>query len=209
MPRTVDPVLVFAFLEALLAVLADYYGTAAAPAVVTEHLIKDNFDTVLLLLEEMLGGTGRQPLVSEPATLKELVTPPNLVAKLLSAATAALGESSSNGRGATGAKQMPLTNNQALSSPLPWRKQGIRHKVSCTTMAFARPADVRRTTRSFSTSSRKWARLWTGASCGPLLWTRMTSQQERPDRHERDLGQRRMQVQAVRYVVITQCDGLV
>lgn len=120
---TVDPILVFAFLEALLNVLADYY---ASPTV-TEHLVKDNFDTVLLLLEEMLSSS-RHPLVSETATLKEIVTPPSLVAKLLSAAMGGL-EGASAGRGATGVGQMPMTGNQALSSPLPWRKQGIRHKV--------------------------------------------------------------------------------
>ena len=103
----------FAFLDAFATLLEEYFGA------VSEHAIKDNFDTVLQLLDEALAPP--HPILTDPTTLKELVPTPSALAKLLSVATAALGN-------ATGPQQQgPIQS--LLTSPLPWRKQGIRHKV--------------------------------------------------------------------------------
>ncbi|ORY88347.1 Mu homology domain-containing protein [Leucosporidium creatinivorum] len=107
----VDPVLPLAFLNQLHEVLESYIGGP-----VTEASLKDNFDIVLALLEEMMA-SGR-PLLSEAAQLRELVVPPSqLLAKV------ALG--AANVAGLSVATQS--TANALLSSPLPWRRQGIKY----------------------------------------------------------------------------------
>lgn len=111
--RAVDPTVPFAFLDAFAALLAEYFGS------VSEHVVKDNFDTVLQLLDEALAPP--HPILTDPTTLKELVPTPSALAKLLSVATAALGNASGPQRDG------PIQS--LLTSPLPWRKQGIRHKV--------------------------------------------------------------------------------
>ena len=103
----------FAFLDAFATLLAEYFGA------VSEHAIKDNFDTVLQLLDEALAPP--HPILTDPTTLKELVPTPSALAKLLSVASAALGTST--------APQQNGPIQSLLTSPLPWRKQGIRHKV--------------------------------------------------------------------------------
>ncbi|GAA6050784.1 hypothetical protein JCM3770_001643 [Rhodotorula araucariae] len=109
--RDIDPLIPLTFLTELHEVLKAYI---AGP--VTEGSLKDNFDVILALLQEMLAG-GR-PQLSQASQLKELVVPPDsqLLKVAMTAATAA---------GLAIPSQ--TTANALVASPLPWRRQGIKY----------------------------------------------------------------------------------
>ncbi|KAM0749568.1 clathrin adaptor, mu subunit [Meredithblackwellia eburnea MCA 4105] len=117
----VDPVVPLTFLSKLHEVLESYIDGP-----VTESSVKDHFDLVLPLLEEMLA-SGR-PVLTASSQLKELVLPPSKAfAKVASAAGGIVG--SSAGIGPTG--PAGAANATALiSSPLPWRRTGIKHSAN-------------------------------------------------------------------------------
>jgi AP-3 complex subunit mu len=104
----VDPLYAFAFIRTFLDILIEYFGEVTAP------ILKDNFDVVHQLLEETLDAGGH-PLTTSPNALRDIVLPPSLITKILSVT----GVSGLSG---------PTTNNMsAFSSPIPWRKAGIRY----------------------------------------------------------------------------------
>ncbi|KAK4705274.1 hypothetical protein P7C70_g930, partial [Phenoliferia sp. Uapishka_3] len=114
----VDPIVPLTFLSKLHEVLESYIGGPA-----TEASLKDHFDIVLPLLEEMLA-SGR-PLLTSTSQLKELVLPPSKAFANLANA-AGLGTGAVSGIGPTG--PAGASNATALiSSPLPWRRPGIKH----------------------------------------------------------------------------------
>ncbi|KAF8313048.1 clathrin adaptor mu subunit [Clavulina sp. PMI_390] len=100
----VDPAFVFAFVETFISILEDYLGTVSSSS------IKDHFDVVYQLLEEMLDNG--IPLTTEPNTLKDIVLPPSLMNKILSVA---------------GVAGLPTSTPAPFSSPIPWRKTGLRY----------------------------------------------------------------------------------
>jgi len=104
----VDPLYAFAFIRTFLDILIEYFGEVTAPT------LRDNFDTVHQLLEETLDAGGH-PLTTAPNALRDIVLPPSLITKILSVT----GVSGLSG---------PTTNNlSAFSSPIPWRKAGVRY----------------------------------------------------------------------------------
>ena len=104
----VDPLYAFAFIRTFLDILVEYFGEVTAPA------LKDNFDIVHQLLEETLDAGGH-PITTSPNALRDIVLPPSLITKILSVT----GVSGLSG---------PTTNNlSAFSSPIPWRKAGVRY----------------------------------------------------------------------------------
>lgn len=76
--QTVNPLLAFAFLDSFFDTLTSYLGE------ITESTLKDNFDTVYMLIEEMLDEG--HPMTMETNMLKEIILPPTLMRKLLAAA---------------------------------------------------------------------------------------------------------------------------
>ncbi|BGP38698.1 hypothetical protein JCM10449v2_002633 [Rhodotorula kratochvilovae] len=109
--RDIDPLIPLTFLTELHEVLKAYI---AGP--VTEGSLKDNFDVILALLQEMVA-SGR-PQLSQASQLKELVVPPDsqLLKVAMNAATAA-----------GLALPSQTTANALVASPLPWRRQGIKY----------------------------------------------------------------------------------
>jgi AP-3 complex subunit mu len=104
----VDPLYAFAFIRTFLDILIEYFGEVTAPT------LKDNFDIVHQLLEETLDAGGH-PLTTSPNALRDIVLHPSLITKILSVTGVS---------GLTG----PTTNNMsAFSSPIPWRKAGVRY----------------------------------------------------------------------------------
>lgn len=104
----VDPLYAFTFIRTFLDILIEYFGEVTAPT------LKDNFDIVHQLLEETLDAGGH-PLTTSPNALRDIVLPPSLITKILSVT----GVSGVSG---------PTTNSlSAFSSPLPWRKTGVRY----------------------------------------------------------------------------------
>jgi len=104
----VDPLYAFAFIRTFLDILIEYFGQ------VTASTLKDNFDIVHQLLEETLDAGGH-PLTTSPNALRDIVLHPSLITKILSVTGVS---------GLTG----PTTNNMsAFSSPIPWRKAGVRY----------------------------------------------------------------------------------
>ncbi|GAA5846384.1 hypothetical protein JCM5353_000472 [Sporobolomyces roseus] len=107
----IDPLIPLTFLTELHEVLQNYIA-----GTVSEASLKDNFDVVLALLQEMLAN-GR-PQLSQASQLRELVDPPSaLLAKVaLNAANVA-------------GLAVPIQSNAnaLLVSPLPWRRQGIKY----------------------------------------------------------------------------------
>lgn len=98
----------FAFIRTFLDILIEYFGEVTAPT------LKDNFDIVYQLLEETLDAGGH-PLTTAPNALRDIVLHPSLITKILSVTGVS---------GLTG----PTTNNMsAFSSPIPWRKAGVRY----------------------------------------------------------------------------------
>ncbi|KAG6375102.1 Mu homology domain-containing protein [Boletus reticuloceps] len=111
-----DPLIAFAFLQAFSEILHDYFGT------VSTATLKDNFDVVYQLLEETLDSSG-YPLTTSPNALRDIVLPPSLLSKLL-ASLPAPASSGPNRPGASSASNAP---SGAFTSPIPWRKLGVRH----------------------------------------------------------------------------------
>ncbi|GAA5884785.1 hypothetical protein JCM6882_005393 [Rhodosporidiobolus microsporus] len=107
----IDPLVPLTFLSELHEVLANYISGP-----VTEASLKDHFDIVLALLQEMVA-SGR-PQLSQSSQLRDLVHPPSeLLTKVaLNAVSAA---------GLTVPAQSSA--NQLLSSPIPWRRQGVKY----------------------------------------------------------------------------------
>lgn len=97
-----QPIFVTQFLSSLADVFEDYFGE------LNEHAIKDNFITVYELLDEMLDNG--HPLTLEPNTLKELITPPSMLNRVLDS----LGAES----------QKTLTNAVPM---IPWRRSDVKY----------------------------------------------------------------------------------
>lgn len=110
-----SPIIPFAFLDSLIALLQDYFGN------VTEASLKDSFDVVLQILEETLSAP--QAVLTDASALRELVPPPSLYAKVVNAATSALSASANASNIASIAEA-----RQVLASPIPWRRQGLRYQ---------------------------------------------------------------------------------
>ncbi|XP_009401646.2 AP-3 complex subunit mu-like isoform X2 [Musa acuminata AAA Group] len=87
-------------------VLTDYLGG------LNEDLIKDNFIIVYELLDEMMDNGF--PLTTEPNILREMITPPNIVSKMLSVVT---------GKNSNVSTRLP----DATASCIPWRKTNMKH----------------------------------------------------------------------------------
>lgn len=99
------PLLAIEFLCRVVDVLTDYLGA------LNEDLIKDNFVIVYELLDEMMDNGF--PLTTEPNILREMITPPNIVSKMLSVVT---GKSSN----------MSTILPDATTSSVPWRKTDLK-----------------------------------------------------------------------------------
>ncbi|KAJ7477154.1 Mu homology domain-containing protein [Mycena galericulata] len=109
----VDPLFAFAFLQTFIDILREYFGTVSAST------LKDNFDVVYQLLEETLD-SGGHPLTTSPNALRDIVLPPSLLSKLLSVAGANINSTINSGSGLGSA-------GGPFSSPIPWRKAGLRY----------------------------------------------------------------------------------
>ncbi|CAA7259490.1 unnamed protein product [Cyclocybe aegerita] len=108
----VDPLFGFAFLQTFVDLLQEYFGTLSAES------LKDNFDVVYQLLEETLD-SGGHPLTTTPNALRDIVLTPSLLNKLLSVAGANISSTINSGSG--------LGAGGPFSSPIPWRKAGLRY----------------------------------------------------------------------------------
>jgi AP-3 complex subunit mu len=104
---TDDPLIGFAFLRTFTDILQSYFDNISAT------VIRNNFDVVYQLLEETL-----EAKTTSLASLRDIVLPPSLLNKLLSATnfTSSL-NSSLNSSAGTG----------AFNSAIPWRKTGVRY----------------------------------------------------------------------------------
>ena len=89
-------------------ILIEYFGEVTAP------VLRDNFDIVHQLLEETLDASGH-PLTTAPNALRDIVLPPSLISKILSVT------------GVAGPSGPTTSNLSAFSSPIPWRKAGLRY----------------------------------------------------------------------------------
>ncbi|KAI0637697.1 clathrin adaptor mu subunit [Trametes polyzona] len=103
----VDPLYAFAFLQTFVDILREYFGHVSA------ETLRENFDVVYQLFEETLD-SGGHPLTTSPNALRDIVLPPTLLHKVLSAAgVSGLATSSAN--------------SHPFASPIPWRKAGVRY----------------------------------------------------------------------------------
>ncbi|THU78790.1 clathrin adaptor mu subunit [Dendrothele bispora CBS 962.96] len=107
----VDPLVAFAFMQTFIEILREYFGTVSAAT------LRDNFDVVYQLFEETLDAGGH-PLTTSSNALRDIVLPPSLLNKLLNVAGANLNPTINSGVGPSAGP---------FSSPIPWRKAGIRH----------------------------------------------------------------------------------
>ncbi|RKP10998.1 Mu homology domain-containing protein [Thamnocephalis sphaerospora] len=106
--REVSPMLVLEFLQRVHDIFHDYFGD------ITEVVLKDNFVTVYMLLEEM--SDNGHPLMTEPNALMEIIPPPTVYNRVMStvASVTNSGEHSPSGN----------------ISNLPWRKADVRYKTN-------------------------------------------------------------------------------
>ncbi|KDQ07024.1 hypothetical protein BOTBODRAFT_39169 [Botryobasidium botryosum FD-172 SS1] len=102
-----DPLFVFSFLETFIRTLQEYLGDVSASS------LKDNFDVVYQLLEEMLDNG--HPLTTESNALRDIVLPPSFFNKILNVA---------------GVSGLSAATPTPFSSPIPWRKSGLRYNAN-------------------------------------------------------------------------------
>ncbi|KAJ3074355.1 AP-3 complex subunit mu-2 [Podochytrium sp. JEL0797] len=103
----VQPLEIVEFLQRIVDLLLDYFGELSEP------IIKEHFDVVYELLEEMLDHG--HPYITEPANLKDMVPPPSLLSSVMNAV--------SLGPNSFGAPKVPT----ASFSQVPWRSMGMRY----------------------------------------------------------------------------------
>lgn len=107
LPAEVSPLMILEFLNRVADIFTDYFGDPA-----DESAIKDNFSTVYQLLEEMVDYGW--PLTTEPNSLKAMIRPPSVMAKLQSVVF------SSN---AVVSDALP----SGTISNMPWRAAGVSY----------------------------------------------------------------------------------
>ncbi|KAI5124765.1 hypothetical protein M0805_005399 [Coniferiporia weirii] len=100
----VDGLYVFAFMRLFYETLQDYLGE------VSSSTLRDHFDVVYQLLEEMLDNG--HPLTTERSALRDIVLSPSLLNKILSV---------------TGVSGLAKASSNPFASPIPWRKYGIKY----------------------------------------------------------------------------------
>ncbi len=109
--REMDPLVPLTFLRSFIGILQEYFTQSSDPALLTEDTLRDNFDIVYQLFEEILDTDGNI-LTTEVNQLKSLVLPPSWVDKLVKA----VGVS-----GLASAAPPPLT------SPIAWRRPNSKY----------------------------------------------------------------------------------
>ena len=109
--HNMDPLIPFAFLHKVVAILQEYLIGSTDPALMTEDLICEHFDIVYELMEEMLDGAGHV-LLTEVNALKDIVLPPSWLDKLIH--TVGLSSSAEHAR-------------TSLASPIPWRRPNSKY----------------------------------------------------------------------------------
>lgn len=120
---TGDPSVPFAYLYSLIGVLRQYIGGD-----VNDISIRENFDVTLQLLGETF--MAPHPVSTDASALQELVPTSSLFSKMLSAGLAAATQATSS-MGSNSGSHTPAGLATApaslFSSPLYWRRAGIRH----------------------------------------------------------------------------------
>ena len=111
MSHDLDPLISFAFLHKAADVLQDYLVGSKDPALLTEDLIRQHFDIVYQLMEEMLDGEGNV-LLTEINALKDIVVPPRWLDKIANK---------------VGLNSSPEHARMSLASPVPWRRTNSRY----------------------------------------------------------------------------------
>lgn len=109
--HSIDPLIPFAFLHKVVAILQEYLIGSTDPALMTEDVICEHFDIVYELMEEMLDGAGHV-LLTEVNALKDIVLPPSWLDKLIH--TVGLSSSAEHAR-------------TSLASPVPWRRPNSKY----------------------------------------------------------------------------------
>ncbi|PWZ02006.1 clathrin adaptor, mu subunit [Testicularia cyperi] len=109
--RDVDPLVPLTFLRSFISILQEYLVQSTDPAQLTEDVLRDNFDIVYQLFEEILDTDGNI-LTTEANLLKSLVLPPNWVGKLVKA---------------VGVSGLASAAPPPLISPIPWRRPNSKY----------------------------------------------------------------------------------
>ena len=109
--REVDPLVPFSFLRRVVSVIQEYLVGSQDPAQLTEEVVREHFDVVYELIEEMLDGEGNV-ILTEPNALKDIVLPPSWLDRLVR--TAGLGSQTEQKRA-------------SLASPVPWRRPAPKY----------------------------------------------------------------------------------
>ena len=115
---TAEPSVVFSYLYSLLGVLKQYLLSSGSDSSLNDHVVRENFDIVLQLLDETFNAPN--PISTDASALQELVPSSSLLVKLLAVASSASSAvAAASGPGPAAAAP--------FSSPLHWRRAGIRH----------------------------------------------------------------------------------
>lgn len=109
--REVDPLVPLTFLRSFIAILQEYLTQSNDPALLTEDTLRDNFDIVYQLFEEIVDTDGNI-LTTEVNMLKSLVLPPNWVGKLVKA---------------VGVSGLASAAPPPLISTIPWRRPNSKY----------------------------------------------------------------------------------
>ncbi|KAJ1021158.1 hypothetical protein NDA16_003944 [Ustilago loliicola] len=109
--REVDPLVPLTFLRSFTAILQEYLTQSTDPALLTEDTLRDNFDIVYQLFEEIVDTDGNI-LTTEVNMLKSLVLPPNWVGKLVKA---------------VGVSGLASAAPPPLISTIPWRRPNSKY----------------------------------------------------------------------------------
>lgn len=109
--REIDPLIPFAFMRCVIGVLLEYLVGTDDESQLTEELLREHFDVVYQLLEEMLDGEGNV-VMTEINSLKDVVLPPSWLDRLIE--TVGIGSHSERTR-------------TSLSSPIPWRRPNSKY----------------------------------------------------------------------------------
>jgi len=141
-----DPLFAFAFLQTFIDILHEYLGNVSAAT------LKENFDVVYQLLEETLD-SGGHPLTTATNTLRDIVLPPSLLSKLLNVA----------GANITSAINSGSVGGGPFTSPIPWRKAGLRYTTNEIYFDVVEELDASVNKHGMTLVSNVWGKIETNA----------------------------------------------